>query len=68
MCLSIPGKVIEIKKGEITLDYGIEKRKIKMSLIEDLKIGDYCIVSNKIIIAKLSEEKAKKFIEAINKK
>jgi hypothetical protein len=35
MCLSIPGKFIEIKKGEIYLRlWNMKKKKIKMCLIE----------------------------------
>jgi hydrogenase expression/formation protein HypC len=63
MCLAIPGKVLEIKEGEITLDYGFEIRKVNMNLVDDLKVGDYALVSNKIIVTTLSEEKAKKFLE-----
>jgi len=70
MCLAIPGKVIEIKENEgvteITLDYGFETKKINMTLVDDLKIGDYALVSNKIIISTLPEEKAKQFIELTN--
>lgn len=66
MCLAIPGKVIEIKEGEITLDYGSETKKINMNLVDNLKIGDYALVSNKIIISTLPEEKAKQFIELTN--
>jgi len=70
MCLAIPGKVIEIKENEgvteITLDYGSETKKINMNLVDDLKIGDYALVSNKIIISTLPKEKAKQFIELTN--
>lgn len=65
MCLSIPGKIIEIKEREITIDYGFEKRKVNLSMIDNLKVGDYIIVSNKIIIATVPKEKAKKFLELI---
>lgn len=70
MCLAIPGKVIEIKENdgvtEIILDYGFEKRKVNINLVDDLKVGDYALVSNKIIVTTLSEEKAKQFLEIAN--
>jgi hydrogenase expression/formation protein HypC len=66
MCLAIPGKVIEIKPNEITLDYGFEIKKVNMNLVDNLKIGDYALVSNKVIVTTLSEEKAKKFLEMVN--
>lgn len=63
MCLAIPGKVAEIHEDKFIIDYGNEKREAIMSVIEDLKIGDYVIVSNKIIVNKLNEAEAKKAIE-----
>ncbi len=65
MCLSIPGKVIEIEKDFITIDYITEKRKVSKSVVEITK-GDYVIVSNKIIINKLSKEEAERFLQIVN--
>jgi len=62
MCLSIPGKVIEIGNNRFVIDYHSEKRVVNISLV-DVHLGDYVIVSNKIIITKVSEENAKKFFE-----
>jgi hydrogenase expression/formation protein HypC len=65
MCLAIPGKVIEIKEDEITLDYGSEKRTVNINIVDDLKVGDYAIVSNKIIVAKVPEKQAEEFMELL---
>ncbi len=65
MCLSIPGKVIKIEKNKITIDYSGEKREAEKSIV-DIKIGDYVVMSNKIIINKISEKQAKTFLEMIN--
>ena len=65
MCLTIPGKVIKIEEKKITVDYGSEKRTVEINLIDNLKIGDHIVVSNKIAIAKIPEEKAKKFLEIL---
>jgi hydrogenase maturation factor len=63
---SIPGKIIEITDKEITIDYpNSEKLKVNVSMVEDLSIGDYVIVSNKIIIAKIPKDRAKKFLDLI---
>lgn len=64
MCLAIPGKIISKNKKEYIIDYGVQKRTANLSAI-DVKIGDYVIVSNKIIIIKLNKRKAKKFLEKI---
>ena len=64
MCLSIPGKVVEIGQGKFVLDYGSEKREVNMSLV-DVVVGDYVIVNNKMIVTKISRENAEKFLEII---
>ena len=63
MCLAIPGKIIKIEDDCFVIDYGSESREVGMSLVEDLKVGEYVIVTNKIIIARVEEEKALKFLE-----
>jgi hydrogenase expression/formation protein HypC len=65
MCLSIPGKVIEIEKDKFMIDYGSEKRQAIMSVVEDLKIGDYVIISNKIIISIIPKNQAIKYLEIV---
>ncbi len=64
MCLSIPGKVIEIGENRFIIDYITEKREVNISLV-DVKVGDYVIVSNKIIMTIVPKEKADKFFELI---
>ncbi len=63
---NIPGKIIEINDKEIIVEYP-NSRKINVNgkLIDDLKLGDYVIVSHKIIIAKIPKERAKKFLDLI---
>jgi len=64
MCLSIPGKVIEISENKFLIDYETQKREVNFSVI-DVKIGDYVIVSNKIIINKVPKEEAIKYLDMI---
>jgi len=65
MCLAIPGKVIEINGDDVIVDYGGERRKSNISLVEDLRVGEYVILNNKIIISKISEGGMKKTMELI---
>ena len=65
MCLAIPGKVIEIGKDIFVVDYRSEKREAIMSLV-DIKVGDYVIISNRIIVNKVPEEQAEKYLEIVN--
>lgn len=66
MCLSIPGKVISIEKNKIIIDYSGEKREAVMSVV-NIKKGDYVIVSNKVIVSKLSRKDAEKTLKLLKK-
>ena len=59
MCLSVPGKIIEIKKDEALVDYVVEKRKGKI-IQQDFKLGDYVIIQGGIIIEKINKKEAEK--------
>ena len=61
MCLSVPGKIIEISGDEAVIDYDIEKRKA-MLLEKTFKIGDYVIVQGKVVVQKVEKKEA---IEAL---
>ncbi len=67
MCFAIPGKIIEVDENKFVVDYGSEKRIVNMSLV-DVDVGDYVVVSNKIIITKVSKEEAIKFLDIIKNK
>lgn len=66
MCLSIPGKVVEIGE-KIVVSYGNEKRIAELSIV-DINVGDYVIISNKIIMQKIDPKKAREFLEVIDDK
>lgn len=60
MCFAIPGKVVEVDGDKVTVDYEIEKKEV--GCVFDVSVGDWVIVSNKIIIKKVPEDEA---LEAI---
>ena len=65
MCLSIPGKIIKIKENrDCIVDYEAEKRIAKI-LTDDIKLGDYVIVSNKIVVMKVPKNQAIDYLNAI---
>jgi hydrogenase assembly chaperone HypC/HupF len=65
MCLTIPGKIEKIKNnGKIIVNYSGEKRQADIAIV-NVEKGDWVIVNNKIVIDKLSDKKAKKFLEVI---
>jgi hydrogenase expression/formation protein HypC len=65
MCLAIPGKIVEVGENYFVVDYESEKREVNFSMVE-VAVGDYVIVNNKIIIAKVSEKRAREFINKVN--
>jgi hydrogenase assembly chaperone HypC/HupF len=58
MCLSVPGKVTSIKDGVATIDYGSEKREAGTALLSDITVGEYVIVSAKMILQRVPAEEA----------
>lgn len=56
MCFAIPGKVIEVKKEEVIVDYSGEKRTAKT--LFPVEVGEYVYVSGKIVIEKVPEKDA----------
>jgi hydrogenase maturation factor len=67
MCLAIPGKIIEISPDRSCIvDYESEKRTAKI-ITDDISIGDYVIVSNKIVVMKVPKEQAVSYLNAIRK-
>lgn len=60
MCLAIPGKIIEIKEGFALVDFGGIKKSANISLVPNLKVGDYVLVHVGFAIQKVDEALAKK--------
>lgn len=64
MCFAIPGKVVSVDREELIVDYEIEKRKV-VCLLDDVREGDYVIVSAGFVIKKVPEDEALETIEII---
>ena len=57
MCLAIPGKIIEINGNTAIVKYEEEKREVKL-LNPEIKVGDYVVVQNKLILQSIPEKDA----------
>lgn len=64
MCLAIPGKIVEMKGEKVIVDYGSEKREARI-VDGKYKIGDYVIVSAKVVVEKVDEKQVEKWLEMI---
>jgi hydrogenase expression/formation protein HypC len=73
MCLSIPGKVIEItaeldevfRVGKVSFD-GLMK-EVNLSMVPEAKIGDYVLVHVGAAIGIIDEEEAQKTFDLLKK-
>ena len=71
MCLSIPGKLIEItaeldetfRTGKVSFD-GVIK-EVSLTLVPEANIGDYVLVHVGAAISTIDEEEAKKTFELL---
>ena len=71
MCLSIPGKLIEItsqldetfRVGKVSFD-GIIK-EVSLTLVPEANVGDYVLVHVGAAISTINEEEAKKTFELL---
>ena len=66
MCLSVPGKIIEIKKDVAVVDYGIEKRKGKI-IEKSYGKGDYVIIQGGIVVQKVEKKEAEEALKMYRK-
>lgn len=58
MCLAFPGKIISLKNQQATADFDGVKKDINVSLVPDIKVGDFVIVHAGFAISKLSKQDA----------
>lgn len=66
MCLAIPSKVVKIKGKRATVQSNDHQHQIDLSLLKNVKIGDYLLVHGDLAINKVSKIEAKKILKIIN--
>lgn len=67
MCLGIPAKVIEVKGDIGRVEIGGIRRPINLSLVDDIKRGDYIIVHAGFAITKMDEKEAEETLKLLKK-
>ena len=60
MCLAVPALVLSIDGDYAQVDFGDVSKKICVSLLPDLEVGEYVIIHTGYAIEKLKPEEAKK--------
>ncbi|MDR2426669.1 MAG: HypC/HybG/HupF family hydrogenase formation chaperone [Endomicrobium sp.] len=65
MCLATVGKILKIVDSSTAeIDFGGIKSEIKITLLDNLKLGDYVLVHAGFAISKLSKKDAKDIVDA----
>jgi hydrogenase expression/formation protein HypC len=65
MCYAIPAKIIKINNESATVDYGGVIKIINISLIDNIKVNDYCLIHAGFAIEKLKKKSAKDSLKII---
>ncbi|MCF2137575.1 MAG: HypC/HybG/HupF family hydrogenase formation chaperone [Candidatus Thorarchaeota archaeon] len=60
MCLAVPGLVLAIDGDYAEVDFGDVKRRVCVTLLPNLKVGEYVIVHTGYAIESMKPEEAKK--------
>ena len=69
MCLTIPAKILELKKNNKAIaDFQGKKEQVGTQLVDNIKVGDYTLISNGFIIKKISVKEAEEIFKIIKPK
>ncbi|MEW5951813.1 MAG: HypC/HybG/HupF family hydrogenase formation chaperone [Elusimicrobia bacterium] len=63
MCLAVPAKIKEIKGHTATVDFGGTQREVSISLVPQVKKGEYVLVHAGFAIEILSQKEAKETLD-----
>ena len=66
MCMSIPGKVISIKKRVATIETSGEKIEIDLGLNDDIGVNDFVLYASNRLVRKISKEDATKIDDVLS--
>ena len=55
MCLAIPAKVIKKEKDWVTVQSQDHTHRANLSLVKNVKVGDYLIISGELALNKISK-------------
>ena len=67
MCLSVPGKVVEIQNNMAKVEVGGVLRDVSMDVCPDAVVGDYVLIHTGFAIQKLDEKEALETLELLRK-
>ena len=67
MCLSVPGKVVEIQNKMAKVEFGGVLRDVSMDVCPDVVVGDYVLIHTGFAIQRLDEKEALETLDLLRK-
>ncbi len=67
MCLAIPNKVIKVKGQWAWTKSGNHRHKVNLSLVKNIKVGDYLLVHEHLALNKIPKSESKKILKMVKK-
>ena len=67
MCLSVPGKVVEIRNSMAKVEVGGVIREVSLAVCPDVVVGDYVLIHTGFAIQKLDEKEAAETLDLLRK-
>ena len=64
MCLAIPGKVIKIENGKVTVDYIGNVTRQAMTADQKVSVGDYVLVQMGLVVRVMNKTEYKQVMSA----
>ncbi len=65
LCLGVPAKVLEIHGERAVVDFGGVTREAFITLLDDVKVGDYVIIHTGYAIEKLKPKEAEETLKLL---
>jgi len=65
MCLAIPAKVIKIEGSTATVELSEITTQADISLLEEVRVGDYLIIHTGMAIEVMNEEEAQETLKIL---
>ncbi len=67
MCLSVPGKVVEIQDNMAKVEVGGVIREVSLDVCPDVLVGEYVLIHTGFAIQKLDEKEALETLDLLRK-
>jgi hydrogenase expression/formation protein HypC len=67
MCLSVPGKVVEVQSNRAKVEVGGVLREVSTDVCPDVVVGEYVLIHTGFAIQKIAEKEALETLDLLRK-